>query len=173
VALTSNLRLVVAAVLTATRDLSTVGAAAPVGLDLPVTLATGTGAGQADRMFADSRTIAASGTDDLDLAGTALSDGLGVAFSIARLKALVVRADEDNTNNVIVGGAAATQFASWVGGAAHTVTLRPGAFIALVAGEDDATGYTVGAGASDLLRISNSAGGSAVNYDIVLIGASA
>ncbi len=172
-ALSSSVRLTVAASLTAARDLSTVGAAAPTTLDLAVALATGTGAGQADRIFADTRTLAASANEDLDLAGTTLSDGLGTAFSIARLKALVVRASADNTNNVIVGGAAATQFASWVGAAAHTVTLRPGAFLALVAGVADATGYTVGAGASDLLRVANSGGTTGVSYDIVLIGSSA
>ena len=168
--LTSTVRLAVTASQVSTGDLGT--AVAPVTLKASTDLADGVAVGQANRVFADTRTLAASATEDLDLAGVLL-DTFGAAITFARIKALVIRAAPSNTNNVIVGGASATQFASWVGAATHTVTLRPGATLALFAGEEDATGYVSAAGVSDLLKIANSGAGSAVSYDVVLVGCSA
>ncbi|MET7933489.1 hypothetical protein [Streptomyces sp. NPDC005322] len=169
-ALTSTLSVAASAELTSSLDLGT--ASAPVNMRRAVTLTSGTAAGQADRVFSDRRTLAASATEDLDLAGVLL-DAFGAAISFARIKGLIVSAAAANTNNVIVGNATSNGFVSWVGGAAHTVTVRPGATLALFAGQADATGYAVTAGTGDLLKVANSGAGSSVTYDIVLIGASA
>jgi len=136
-----------------------------------INLASGTGAGQADRIWHDKRTLTASATEDLDLAG-ALLDALGGTFILARVKALLVKAADANANNVVVGAAAATAWAALLG-ATGTVTLRPGTIFAAFAGKADATGYAVGAGATDFLRVANGAAGSPVDYEIVIIGASA
>jgi len=58
-------------------------------------------------------------------------------------------------------------------GATHTLTLRPGAFVAVGTGAADATGYAVTATTADLLKIANSGAGTSVTYDIHIIGASA
>ncbi|TCO64951.1 hypothetical protein [Actinocrispum wychmicini] len=134
-------------------------------------LATGTGVGQADKLWFDQRTLAAGANEDLDLAGV-LADIYGQAVTFARIKALVVAAVVANTNNVVIGAAASNQWATLLG-TTGTVTLRPGAFFAAVAGSTDATGYAVTAGTGDLLRVTNSAGGSTVDYEITIIGASA
>jgi hypothetical protein len=168
--LTSQLNLSVQAELSALLDLAT--AQVPLNFTRAVGLASGTGAGQADRIFHDRRTLAASATEDLDLAGS-LVDPFGATITFARIKALLIAAAAGNTNNVIVGGAATNQFLTWVGAGTHTVVVRPGGVLALLAGGADATGYAVTAGTGDLLRIANSAGGTSVDYDIVLIGASA
>lgn len=139
--------------------------------DYAVSLADGVLAGQANRIFSDSRVLAASATEDLDLAGTALVDVFGAPLTFARVKALVVAALPGNTNNVVVGGAASNAWATWVGAAAHTITLRPGAVIALLAGEADLTAYAVTATTGDLLRVGNGAGGSSVGYEIAIVGA--
>lgn len=136
----------------------------------PLVLGSGTASGQADRLFTDQRTLTASATEDLDLAGT-LVDAFGATVTFARIKGLVVKAAATNSNNVIVGNATSNGFVSWVGGAAHTVTVRPGGIFTLWA--PDATAYTVTAGTADLLRIGNSGAGSSVTYDVILIGASA
>lgn len=133
-------------------------------------LTTGTGAQQADRLFADTRTIAASGTDPLDLAGS-LVDAVGTTMTLARAKLLYIAASAGNTNNVIVGGAGANQFINWVGAGAHTVTVRPGGFFLLFA--PDVTGYAVTAGTGDIWQIANSGAGTSVTYDVVVIGSSA
>ena len=135
-----------------------------------IALASGTGANQADKVFVDTRTIGASGNDDLDLAGV-LVDGLGVVITFARIKAILVMAADANTNNVIMGAAAATVFFGPFGANTHTCHARPGGIIAFAC--KDATGWPVGAGATDLLRFTNSAGGTTVDYTIVIVGSSA
>jgi hypothetical protein len=169
-ALTTKVQLDVAAKQTGTLDLGS--SAAQIAKTYSVSLADGTAAGQADRMFSDTRTLAASATEDLDLAGV-LTDAFGATLTFAKVKAIIISAAAGNTNNVIVGGASATQFASWVGAATHTVTLRPGATLALFAGAADDTGYVSAAGSTDLLKIANSGAGTSVSYDIVLVGTSA
>lgn len=135
-----------------------------------IKLDTGTGANQIDRIWADTRTLTASSSEDLDLAGS-LVDAIGQAVTFARVKAILIRPAAANTNNVIVGGASSNQFLTWVGGATHTVTVRPGGLFALCA--PDATAYAVTAGTGDLLKIANSSSGTSVTYDIVILGATA
>ena len=168
-ALTTEVALRVQAALTGTADLVT--PSAPLDWQRKVQLTSGTAAGQADRCFSDTRTIAASSSEDLDLVGT-LVDPLGATFSPVRIKGIAIAAAAGNTNNVVVGGASATQWAALLG-TTGTVTLRPGAFFCAIAGVADATGYVCAAGSTDLLKIANSSSGSTVTYDIVIIGASA
>lgn len=168
--LTSRLSIAASAIQTATLDLGT--AQAQLSKAYTVEFANGTTAGQADRVFHDTRTLAASANEDLDLAGV-LTDALGGSLTFARIKGLIVSAAAGNTNNVIVGGAASNQFLSWVGAGTHTITVRPGATFALMAGAADAVGYVVTAATGDLLRIANSSSGSTVTYDIAVIGCSA
>ena len=130
----------------------------------------GTGAGQADKIWSDTRTLTASANEDLDLAGV-LTDAFGAVITFVKVKGIFVAAAAGNTNNVVVGAAAATQFVGPFGAATHTVAVAPGGFFAIC--RSDATGWAVGAGASDFLRIANSAGGTSVTYDIVLLGTSA
>ncbi|MFB7399783.1 hypothetical protein ACFCZR_06385 [Streptomyces rubiginosohelvolus] len=144
---------------------------APQALSRSLSLGSGTGAGKADRIWSDRRTLAASGTEDLDLAGVLL-DAFGATITFARIKGLVIAAAAGNTNNVVVGAASSNPWATLLG-ATHTLTLRPGAFVAVGSGAADAIGYAVTASTGDLLKIANSAGGSAVTYDIHIIGASA
>jgi hypothetical protein len=135
-------------------------------------LADGFGAGQADRVFHDRRTLSASTNEDLDLAG-GLTDVFGAALTFVKVKGLIVAAAAANTNNVVVGGAASNGFVTWVGGATHTLTVRPGAVLALFAGQADTAGYAVTAATGDLLRVANSGAGTSVSYDIVIVGTSA
>lgn len=155
--------------LTTALDLGTGKAAQPLSRQMALT--TGTGAGKADRLFSDRRTLAASGTEDLDLAGTLL-DAFGAAITFARIKGLVIAAAAANTNNVVVGAAASNPWATLLS-ATGTVTLRPGAFIAIGTGVADATAYAVTATTAELLKIANSGAGTPVTYDIHIIGASA
>jgi hypothetical protein len=135
-----------------------------------LSLVNGVGAGQGDKVWDDIRTIAASGTDDLDLSGS-LTDAFGATATFARVKGLFVSADAGNTNNVVVGGAAATQWVGPFGAATHTVAVRPGGWFGIAC--SDATGWPVVNAASDLLRIANSGAGTGVTYSIVILGASA
>ena len=143
---------------------------APLARTYQLLYSTGTGAGAADRIFHDQRTLTASSSEDLDLAGV-LTDVFGATVTFARIRALIIAAASGNTNNVVVGNATSNGFVTWVGGATHTVTVRPGGFLAL--GATDATSYAVTAATGDLLHIANSGAGTSVTYDVILIGASA
>lgn len=152
--------------------LDLVAATAPLSVQKNLILRNGTGAGNADRMFSDQRTLTASSTEDLDLAGT-LTDAFGATCTFARIKLIHIEALSTNTNNVLVGGAAANQFINWVSDATDKVVVRPGGSLTLTTGSADGTGYAVTAGTGDLLRIGNSGAGSSVVYNVVLIGCSA
>lgn len=145
-------------------------ATAPLSYAKSFAWSTGAAINQADRAFADTRTIAASGTDDLDLSGTALQDVLGANLALVRVKLIAIYAYAANTNSVVIGNAAATQFVGPFGSATHTITLPPNGLFMVTA--PTAAGWTVGAGASDLLRVANSGAGTSVTYDVVILGSS-
>lgn len=134
-----------------------------------VELRTGVGPGEANLVFSDRRTIAASGNDDLDLAG-GLSDPFGAALTFAKVKAILVMAAPENTNAVLVGGAPANGFEGPFMGEDHQQGVAPGGTLLITAPKD---GWPVTAATADLLRIANGGAGSAVTYDIVLVGTNA
>lgn len=168
-ALRSTLSAAVSAQLSGTTDLASVSS--PLQISRSVDLASGTGAGKADTLYSDRRTLAASATEDLDLAGS-LTDALGAAATFVRVKGLMISASKDNTNSVVFGAAGSNPWATLLN-STGTVTLRPGASAFFMAGAADATGWGVTASTGDLLKIANSGSGSSVTYDIVVVGASA
>ena len=134
------------------------------------TITNGTGANQANVMWHDRRTLAATTSEDLDLSGV-LTDAFGVSVALARVKAIIVSAASTNGGLIQVGGAAANQFINWVANASDIIQIRAGGFFMLVA--PDATAYAVTAATGDLLKIANTDGAAAGTYDIYIIGASA
>jgi len=134
------------------------------------TIANGTGADQADLMWYDQRTLAASTSEDLDLSGS-LVNSFGATMTFARIKAIIVYAASDNGALIQVGGAASNQFINWVANSSDVVNVRADGFFVLAA--PDATAYAVTAGTGDLLKINNTDGGDTATYDIYIIGASA
>ena len=134
------------------------------------TITNGTGADQADVMWHDQRTLAASTSEDLDLSGV-LTDSFGTSVVLARVKAIIVSAADANGGLIQVGGATGNQFINWVANASDIIQIRAGGFMLLVA--PDATAYAVTAGTGDLLKIANTDGAASGTYDIYVIGASA
>lgn len=168
-ALQTNIAVAINALLTGVLDIGTVQHELKnVGPSLNLT--TGTGANQADRLFTDTRTLAASANESLDLAGS-LVDALGVTLTMARVKLLVIKAAASNVNNVIVGGVGANGWITGFGDATDKLVVRPGGFIILAA--PDAVAYAVTAATADLLLIANSGAGTPVTYDIIVVGSSA
>lgn len=167
--LNSALAMSASGTLSTALDLGT--ASFPMSLSNAVSLTTGTTAGKADKAFSDRRTLAASGTEDLDLAGVLL-DAFGAAITFARIKGILIKAATGNTNSVVVGAASSNQWATLLN-TTGTITLRPGGSFCAIAGAADATGWAVTAGTGDLLKVANSGAGTSVTYDIMLVGASA
>lgn len=166
-ALSTKISLSLVASLTSALDLAE--AAVPLTVTETIRLATGTGANQADKIFHDRRTLGASATEDLDLVGS-LADALGVTITMARLKALIVKAASTNTNNVNVTRPAANGVPLFLA-AGDGVPVLPGGFLAWVA--PNAAAIAVTAATGDLLTFTNSAGSTGVTFDVVIIGASA
>src|SRR5574343_114647 len=125
-------------------------------------LSSGTGAGKADLYFRDTRSLEASASEDLDLAGS-LTDPFGATVTLAKLKFLAIR-NNSTTQTLSVGGAAANQLAGLFAAVNDILTLPPnsatadGGWTVLLA---EPTGITVTAGTGDLLKIANSAGAAA------------
>lgn len=165
--LVSDLTVKAVCTLSRTLDLGTVSA--PLSLLERIRLASGTGADQADLLFHDTRTLAASATEDLDLAGS-LTDALGTSLTFARIKGLIVAAAAGNTNNVNVTRPASNGVPLFLA-ASDGIPVRPGGVFAWFA--PDATAVAVTGGTGDLLTFTNSAGSTSVTYDVVIIGASA
>lgn len=132
-------------------------------------LTEGTTANKADKLFSDTRTLTASSTENLDLAGT-LTDPFGTTVTFATVKAIYVQASTSNTNNVCVGGAASNGFVGPFADATDKMCVKPGGVLLITA---PATGWTVTASTGDILLVANSSSGSSVTYDVVIIGTSA
>lgn len=147
-------------------DLQT--SSAPLSLSKKIRMATGTATGLADLLFTDTRTLSASGTEDLDLKGSLLTP-LGQAFTPAKLKGIIVSAASGNTNDVNVSRSAANGVPLFAA-AGDLIPVKPGGVFAWFA---PGAGVTVTASTGDLITITNSSSGTSVTYDIVLIGTSA
>ena len=166
-ALTAELRAKLTARQTGSHDMG--GPTFNPSLEKNITFTDGTGANQADIVWADQRTLAASATEDLDLAGV-LTDAFGSTVTAAEVVAIMVVAAAGNTNNVVIGDATAP--VPLFGGTNGTLSIKPGGFVML--GAPGAAGqFTVGAGATDDLKIANSGAGTAVTYDIAIIARTA
>ena len=143
----------------------------PFAIAASAAYSSGTGAGQVDRVYAKTLTLAASATADLDLAGS-LVDIYGATITIAKLKAVFVQAAAANTNNVQVTRPASNGV-PWLMAAGDGIALRPGAWVCWGSGTTDASGVAVTAGTGDLITFTNSAGSTSVTYTVVLLGTSA
>lgn len=121
--------------------------------------------GEANILFADTRTLSASANEDLDLAGV-LTNAFGATITAAEVVAMLFVAADGNTNSVQVKAAASNGFTGPFLAAGDGVAIKPGEW-QLFTSE---SGWAVTAGTGDLINVANSAGGSGVSYDVVIIG---
>jgi hypothetical protein len=148
---------------TGTADLGTPGILVNLLKELefsPGTLAVG----QVNVMFSDTRTLAASATENLDLAGV-LADALGVTIAAAELVAVFIYAHAANTNDVQLTRPAANGVPLFLA-ASDGLAIGPGDMFLFT----NRKGVTVTAATGDLLTLTNSAGVSGVDYDVIVIG---
>src|SRR5437868_13008161 len=66
-------------------------------------VANGTGADQSNMIWADTRTVNASSSEDLDLYG-GLTNAFGDTINFTAVKGIFIFAASGNTNNIIIGG---------------------------------------------------------------------
>ena len=164
--LSANIKLIVSADYTSSLDLVTVQS--NLRQQYALSLADGVSADQADMVFSDQRTIAASTTEDLDVDDGGLLDAFGTAFTIAKLKVLVVCAASGNTNTVDVGGDANS--VPFFDDATDLMLVHPGGCLTIT--NPVLAGYAVTAATGDIIQVANGGAGTTVTYDVVIIGTS-
>jgi hypothetical protein len=135
-------------------------------------LGSGVAVGQADRIFADTRSLAGAATENLDLSG-ALLDPLGGPFVITKVKGLLFAAAAANPDNIHIGGDVTNTFFGPFLDETDGIKLRPGEVVGKFCGVADAIGYPVVAGTADLLKVLNAHATLAAEYDVIIIGTSA
>lgn len=133
----------------------------------PISLDSGTATGQCDTIFSAEHTLAASASENLDMAGS-MVDPLGNTVNFGHVKAIEIEADAGNTNNVVVGNTASNAFVGPFGAAGNTWTLGPGDRMVAYS----KAGWPVVANTGDLLKVANGGSGTSVKYRITLLGTS-
>lgn len=148
---------------TGTNDLLSLPATAAIAELVQFEEGTNT-VGKADILFADTRTLAASATENIDLSG-ALTDAFGASIVAAELVAIYVKASAANTNNVNVTRPASNGVPIFLA-AGDGVSIQPGEWFEFVSQK----GIAVTAATGDLITITNAAGSTSVTYNIIVIG---
>lgn len=151
--------------LTGSGDLGT--PTVPITLEHQLLFASGTGASQADKIFADSRSLNASAAEDLDLAGSLL-DPLGAAFTPAKIKGLIIKAGADNPGALTLGGDAAS--VPLFGAVNDVMAIPAGATACLIF---PGAGIAVTATTGDIIQMAAAATAGTYTYDIIILGTSA
>lgn len=150
-----------------TRALDLVTGASPLAYRKSLPFTNGAGANQAQYLFHDRRTLTASGSEDLDMAGS-LVDIYGNTLTFATIKAMLFYIPSTAGGDLTVTAKATNGFATWVGAAGDAVKIKPGGLLLLLA--PGADGYAVTAGTGDLITVTNGDGAASVDYDVILMG---
>ena len=137
----------------------------PLTLTKLVTLSNGTSSGNVSQMWHDTRTLNASATEDLDFAG-GLTNAFGVTLTFVKIKFIYICAAAGNTNDVQVTRVATTGMPLFMADG-DGIALGPGEFFIYCS---PTTGKTVTPTTDDTLTFTNSAGGTSVSWDIIVVG---
>lgn len=135
----------------------------------PTQFAQGTGAGQADRLYANTLLIAGGGNTVITF--TSMTDFFGNTVSFLRMKLLYIRLASGGASSISVGNAT-NPIVNWISSGTATVKIMSGGLLFLVA-PVDAVGYPITAATADQLKILNNDGANAASVDICVMGCSA
>lgn len=137
-----------------------------VDISKTLSLLAGTDAtNKANILFSDTRTLALSANENIDLSG-ALSDAFGASIAAAEIVAIYIEAAAANVNNVQVTRPASNGFIGPFMATGDGVSIKPGEYALFVS----QSGWAVTAATGDLLNIANSGAGTSVDYDIIVVG---
>lgn len=132
-------------------------------------IGSGTGAGQSDLTYFNTRTLAASGSGTVDLAG-GLTSPLGETLTFVEVTAILVRAAAGNGGNITFGPNGSNGFLGPFADATDRIRLAAGQACLLT---NSGAGWAVTAGTGDLLSFANSDASNSGSYDLVILGRSA
>lgn len=135
-------------------------------VDKILSLTEGTDAtNKANIYFSDTRTIALSANENIDLAG-ALTDAFGASIVAGEIVAIYIEAAAANVNNVQVTRPASNGFIGPFMATGDGVSIKPGEYALFVS----QSGWAVTAATGDLINIANSGAGTSVQYNIIVVG---
>lgn len=140
-----------------------------------VSLASGTGAGQANQLFRTQRTLAGSAVDSVSVynfafnGGAAGSDPLGEALAMLHVKMIIVQnlAPAESDELQLFGDGTSAAWTSPVGSNTDLVQLYGGASLVLF--DTIGVGYPVVSPTNHLLKIHN-VGSASVTYNLIVVG---
>lgn len=138
-------------------------------LSMSLSFDDGVGLSQADLQWVVERTLAADAADLLDLKGGTLKDAFNQPITFAELVAIVIITDADNTDDLMIGGAALTPWiGNMFGSATDTIQIPPGGMFALSSPGDP------GIGAVDdtqkILQLKNLSSSASCSFQIAIVG---
>lgn len=128
-------------------------------------LEDGVSTDQADVLWHDTRQIAASSADTINLKSLTAAFG---AVAFAKVKHLSIY-NRSATRTLTVGAASSTAWAGPFGSAANTLSVQPGETKVLI---NTGIGYSVTSSTNNLKIANNSASSIACSYDIIIAGTS-
>lgn len=127
-----------------------------------------------DEIWHDKRTLAASGSDTLDLAGS-LTNAFGETITFAKVRAILIHNTSDDqdtpTDAQIQVGGATNEFQGPFGAAGDLLNVEAGGFFMVT--NPTSAGWAVTAGTADELQIANQDGTDQAEYVIVIVGEAA
>lgn len=143
----------------------------PVEHKIPLTISTaftdGTGAGEANQIWADERSLSDAGTENIDLAGT-LIDDFGDTVTFTGIKAIVVQ-NQSADAGLEIGPASSNGFLGPWGDASDVTTIPAGSFFIIT--NPSAAGWAVTASTGDLITLTHDGtGDDDLSYKIAIIG---
>jgi len=150
------------------QSLSTIADASK--LEYAWSAADGTAAGQADKIWHDQRSLASAASEDLTLTALAVSlfDG-ALSIALAKVRAVwIVNTAATAGEDLLIGGAGGHEWSGPFGAAGQKIRCPADSCLLLT---NKLAGWTVTAGATNLLRIAN-AGSGTISYKIVIVGVS-
>lgn len=119
---------------------------------------------QANLLYFETLTIAASGNQNLDVAGV-LVDPLGATITAAEIVAVYVGAATANVNDVVLTRPASNGLPLFTTAGAG-INIGPGDFSL----RTYRNGITVTPSTGDLINLANSGAGTSVTFDVLLLG---
>lgn len=155
----TQIRPQIEATLTKDVDLSSAGASVKFSPGTRLSFANGTGANKANMAYADTGTVAASGSASFDL--TALTNAFGDSIDFSKIKAVLIEnTSADDADIEISGNFFGTEVASLV--------VSPGGSFMLVL--PDADGRAVTDTTADEITLTNASALVSAGYSIFLLG---
>jgi len=136
-------------------------------IDWQHTYTDGLNLGQIDACHLSSRTLAPSGTEDLDLSGTALKQPDNTNLGLTKARVFVIH--NTGSAELVISRPAANGLVLW-SAASDAVRLPPGGLLPILLAGIDEVGIAVTGATGDLVTVTNADAALSAAYDVLIAG---